>query len=66
MPILLINGKQDPVIGKNKGYNQTIKDLNRQGFDNLKHVEFDNMRHEILNEDAKDLVYKEIEIFLGE
>ncbi len=66
MPILLLNGKQDPVIGNAKGYNQTVKDLNRQGFDNLKHVEFDNMRHEILNEDTKDLVYKEIEIFLGE
>ena len=66
MPILLINGKDDPVVGDTKGYNQTIKDLNRQGFDNLKHVDFENMRHEILNENEKDLVYAEIEKFLGE
>ncbi len=66
MPILLLSGKDDPVIGGTKGYKQTVSDLNRQGFDNLKHVEFDHMRHEILNEDNKDLVYEEIEKFLGE
>jgi alpha-beta hydrolase superfamily lysophospholipase len=66
LPILLLNGKEDPVVGGKIGYKQTITDLNTQGFDNLTHVEFDNMRHEILNEKENILVYQEIDKFLGE
>ena len=66
LPILLLNGKEDPVVRGKIGYKQTITDLNTQGFDNLTHVEFDNMRHEILNEKENILVYQEIDKFLGE
>ena len=66
LPILLLNGKDDPVIGGHAGYKQTIADLSMQGFDNITHVSFDNMRHEILNEKNKELVYEAIDKFLGE
>ena len=43
LPILLLNGKDDPVIGGHAGYKQTIADLSMQGFDNITHISFDRI-----------------------
>ncbi len=56
LPILLLNGTDDPVVGGKKGTTLSKKILNKQGFTNLTHIEYDKYRHELFNEkDTKKL-----------
>ena len=66
LPILLISGRDDPCTGGEKGRADSEKVLREAGFSNLKTVVMDGMRHEILNEKAKDEVCREILAFLEE
>nr|MCR5333136.1 lysophospholipase [Bacilli bacterium] len=57
MHILLIAGKEDPVGAKGKGVVKLGKMYQKLGISNVKINLYDNMRHEILNEDDKQKVY---------
>ena len=50
MPLLLLSGKDDRTTGGEKGVANTVKALNKAGYTNVNHHEFDHMKHEILNE----------------
>lgn len=64
LPVLIISGKDDPVGRFGKGPIKLAKLYGKYRLQNVSLKLFDGMRHEILNEDAKEMVYKEIAAFL--
>lgn len=66
LPILLIGGMDDPVIGGKKKFNHLCDFLKDVGYLNLKGKLYPNMRHEILNEKCNDTVYEDILAFLND
>lgn len=65
LPILFIAGALDPVIINEKDWQYAQKFLNRVGYLNINCKLYPNMRHEILNELAKNNVYNDILIFFN-
>ena len=59
-PILIVAGKDDPVIGKDSGIKTTIKDLEKPGYKNIELKLYENARHELLFENIHEEVYKDI------
>lgn len=59
LDILFLAGKDDPCTGGTKGLNNSINVLVKGGFKNISKMEFENMRHEILNEVDYDKVHDE-------
>lgn len=66
IPIFLIGGANDPVIGGKRKFNHLCKFLKDVGYSNLKSKLYPNMRHEILNEKGKELVYENILAFIND
>lgn len=64
MPILFIAGKDDPVIISKRDWEETQIFYKNIGYDSVKGILYKNMRHEILNEIDKDVVYEDILNFL--
>jgi alpha-beta hydrolase superfamily lysophospholipase len=60
LPILSLSGQEDPITGGKKGLLDTIKTLHKIGYYSITYKEYPHMRHEILNEDDKHLVYQDI------
>ncbi len=63
LPILSVTGKDDPITGFKKGLEDSERTLRKIGYTNVKFVVHENMMHEVLNENNKELVFKEIEEF---
>ena len=59
-PILLISGVDDPCTGAEKGRKASKALLEKAGYQNIEVNTLEGMRHEILNETNKDLVYKSV------
>ena len=66
LKILSISGADDRTTRGTKGVNDTLKHLIFRGYHDVKSIEFKDMKHEILQEDNKDLVIKNIVEFYGE
>lgn len=64
LPILLISGRGDPCTGGEKGRQDSLDILQKAGFSELTVVTLDGMRHEILNENRRDEVCRDIIEFL--
>lgn len=64
LPILFIAGEDDPVIGNEQDFHNSIEFLKEVGYKNIKHILYFGMRHEILNEKNKLEVYKDILDFI--
>ncbi len=64
LPMLLIAGEEDPCIGGKAGFEHTVAFLKNLGYQNIDTKLFLQMRHEILNEKQKDLVYETVEDFV--
>lgn len=64
LPILLIAGQDDPVIQSKRKYKKLVKFLNERGYQNTTQRLYPNMRHEILNERKKKMVYRDILRFM--
>lgn len=64
MPILFIAGGQDPVIISKRDWEETQIFYKNIGYDSVKGILYKNMRHEILNELDKDIVYADILNFI--
>ena len=60
LEILSVSGKDDRTTGGTKKLNKTMKLLKRIGYQNIKIIEYDNMKHEILNEDKHENVILDI------
>lgn len=65
LPFLLAGGEDDPCTGGEKGRANSKKVLEKAGFTNIEVATFKGMRHEILNENDKDSVYKTMLDFLN-
>ena len=64
LPILVIAGEEDPVIRSRKRFEQLIAFLSELGYTNISSKLYEHMRHEILNEEKKLDVYKDILLFM--
>ena len=64
LPILLISGAGDPCTGGEKGRADSLDRLKRAGFRNTEVVTWEGMRHEILNEEKREDVYRTILAFI--
>lgn len=60
LEILSISGKDDRTTGGTKKLNKTMKLLKKIGYQNIKIIEYDNMKHEILNEEKHENVILDI------
>lgn len=60
MPILLIAGQDDPVGNYGKGVEQVRDKLRKAGCTRVTCILYKGMRHEILNEREKQLVYDDV------
>lgn len=59
-PIRFISGKDDPVMFSEEKFFETIKYLESKGYRNISHKLYVGMRHEVLNETDKLLVWNDI------
>ena len=64
LPILIIGGKEDPVGNYSKGLLKLQKEYLKYGL-NAQLIIYENMRHEILNEENNQIVYQDIINFLN-
>lgn len=64
MPILFIAGGQDPVIISKRDWEESQIFLKNVGYDSVKGILYKNMRHELLNEIDKQIVYEDILKFI--
>lgn len=60
MELLLVRGIDDPCIGGVKGSDDSYKVLCDAGFNKIKRIDYENMRHEILSEKDNKKVYSDI------
>ena len=66
LPILSITGVDDPVTGFEKGLQDSVKNLRRVGYKDIRTIVYPKMKHEVLNEEGKDRVYADALSFLEE
>ena len=64
LPILLIGGSDDPVIGGVKGFRHTVHFLRSCGYTNVRGKLYTGYRHEILNDTCKEQVVHDLKIWL--
>ena len=64
LPIFFIAGKEDLVIKNEKAWMKSIKFLKDLGYKNIEYKLYDGMRHAIVLEKNKELVYDDIMKFL--
>lgn len=60
LKILSISGKLDRTTLHTKGIKKVLGFLNKAGYKNTSFIEYPNMKHEILNEDNREIVVKDI------
>lgn len=65
LPILLIAGGDDPVIGGEAGWAASQQMLADVGYTNVQAKLYPGMRHEILNEPKADIVVADLLAFIG-
>jgi alpha-beta hydrolase superfamily lysophospholipase len=66
LPILMLRGENDPSTGFDEGAKESIETLKKAGFSNIRTITYENMRHEIINEDEKERVYADVIAFFRE
>ena len=65
VPLLIIAGEDDPVGDYSKGIKKLEKFYSNIQKGNIKTILYKHARHEILNEDIKEDIYKDIIEFLN-
>ena len=64
LPIRFYSGADDPCAGSEKAFFQAVDLIKKQGYTDVEGKLYEGMRHEILNEKNKDMVYKEMFEFI--
>ena len=64
LPIFLIAGEDDPVIQGKEKFKDLKRFLKSLGYKNIKNKLYKGMRHEILNERDKEIIYQDVLEFL--
>ena len=65
MPLLFVSGTDDPIGDFGKGVKKTVKRLRDHGFGHVDLKLYPGMRHEILNEADRQLVYDDLRDWLA-
>ncbi|MGO3019059.1 MAG: alpha/beta fold hydrolase [Anaerococcus sp.] len=60
LPIISITGEDDKVVNGDKGLKDSMDTLKQIGYKNVNFKVYKNMKHEVLFEDEKELVYQDI------
>ena len=60
MPVLFLSGSEDPCIDGKKNFYDAITFMKERGYEDVENRFYKGLRHEILNEDAKEQVYQDI------
>ena len=60
LPILFCSGQDDPCSDVPTGFRYSLDNLAKAGYMNIEANIYENMRHEILNESARKIVYRDI------
>lgn len=58
LPILFFAGEDDPCIGGEKGFQNSLKTIEKAGYDNVENRLYPHMRHETLHEEDANTVMK--------
>lgn len=66
LPILFLAGSEDPCIVNEKNWNEAQDFMKKIGYGNVTNHLYNGYRHEILNEEIKENVYKDILEFIEE
>lgn len=64
LPILLIAGSEDPVIGSLQKFQELQAFLQDLGYNNIKSLTYKDLRHELLQEEEKNLIIQDILEFI--
>ena len=65
LPIFLIAGSDDPVIKNENKFLELVDFLKELGYKNVTSKLYKDLKHEILNENEKEIIYKDILKFLN-
>lgn len=65
LPVLLVAGADDPVGDYGKGVKKLFDKLKKAGVNSVEIILYEDCRHEILNDNCKDLVCKDILDFIS-
>lgn len=60
LKLLMLRGLEDPCVGGENGATDSRSILNKAGFSNIEHIDYPNMRHELLGESGKEKIYNDI------
>lgn len=66
LQVLALRGEEDPSTGFEKGSRASLNVLRAAGFNDIKIINYPDMRHEILNEAGREKVYSDIIEFLND
>ena len=66
LPIFLIAGSDDPVIGNLKKFENLALFMKRLGYQDVRAKTYNNLRHELLQEEEKDIIIADILKFIEE
>ena len=60
LPIFFVAGANDPCIISEKKFMKAVEKMQKVGYTNVSEKLYPNMRHEILNEHGKALVWEDL------
>lgn len=64
MPVLFIGGADDPYIGGPAPFHQAIRSMRNLGYSNVKGKLYPGLRHEILNEVNREMIFNDLVKYL--
>lgn len=65
LPIMFISGEDDPCMTNRRGFEKAYKHMGKVGYTNVQSKLYPGMRHEILNETDKAIVWNDVLKFLN-
>lgn len=65
LPILFLSGEKDPCIGSRENFNEAMSFMKSRGYLDVKGRLYPGLRHEILNEDCREEIYRDILLWLN-
>lgn len=65
LPIQFISGEDDPCAVGKKNFEEAVNLMKEIGYQNVSNRMYPNMRHEILNENGKEIVYQDIVMWVN-
>lgn len=63
LPILFISGKDDPCYINERKWEHAINRMKNLGYNDISEIRYENMRHEIHNEPANEIVFEDMNHF---